>query len=81
VPLAVLKPTQQELICAHGTGDLPMDPAEEDRCSTVQESDYSLTDAEGRITTIFNKVDGLATFADQLREWMRNLPATELSVV
>lgn len=77
VPLVALKPTQQELICAHGIGKLVMDPTEKQQRSELQVSDYTLRDAEGRVTTTtFVVDDNLATFANQLRDWIRNIPAT-----
>jgi hypothetical protein len=76
VPLVALKPTLQELICAHGIGNLVMDPTEEQQRSELQELEYTLRDAEGRFTTTFVVDDNLATFANQLRDWIRNLLAT-----
>lgn len=76
VPLATLKPTQQELICAHGIANLVMDPTEEKQRSALEDSDYSLRDAEGRIITTFVADDNLVTHANKLRNWIRNMPAT-----
>ncbi|KFZ24665.1 hypothetical protein V502_00856 [Pseudogymnoascus sp. VKM F-4520 (FW-2644)] len=55
VPRGILKPTQ-DLICAHGIGNIIMDPAEQS--PPLQESDYSLRDAEGRIRPHTTHDDG-----------------------
>lgn len=76
VPVDVFKTTQQELSCAHGVAVLVVDPTEEHRPSALQESDYNSRDADGRTTTTIHMADDLATFANQLQDWVRNMPPT-----
>lgn len=81
VPLDAFKITQQELICAHGVAVLVVDPTEEHRRSALQESEYNSRDADGRITTTIHMADDLATFANQLQDWVRDMPGTTHSGV
>jgi hypothetical protein len=75
VPLGALQPTHQELICAHGVGDLVMNTTEVQQQRALQEvvGDYGLRDVEGRVATFINVDDDLNTFANHIRDWVQNL--------
>ncbi|KFY24516.1 hypothetical protein V491_02128 [Pseudogymnoascus sp. VKM F-3775] len=77
-PLAILNPTQ-DLMCSHGIGKMITDPAEQP--PLLEESDYSLRDAEGRISTTVKADADLARFANHIRGWVQGLPPKFISKV
>ena len=71
VPPIALKDTQQELIFAHGVGDIVQESAD-----ALQDSEYGSRDAQGRVTTTFViDNDDLIGYASCLQDLVRELSA------